>query len=303
MQANTKSAFVLATLIWVNFSTISHAALPQGRFTDPKPVAGIDLSNELYPVVSPSGLELYFTYDSENNQDIWVARRSARDMAFESVTRVAEINSSAGDNPGSVSADGLTFYFGSGRRGNFDMYQATRPDLDSPFQHITDLGSGVVDSALDNMPFVSPDGMSLYYHRSGTPGSPDHRLWSASRSDLSESFTNAMDLGNIVNGSPTIDSWKPSVSSDGLTLFFSDGFFGAPRPGGVGAIDIWISHRETVDDPFGAPINVNDAWPGTLVNTNSLEGLASISADWPAPGSKLYYGALRNGRADIWEAT
>jgi Tol biopolymer transport system component len=303
MQAGSKGVFFLASLPLVCFSSMCLAALPQGRFTDPKPVAGIDLNSEIYPVISPSGLELYFTSDSGSNQDIWVASRSAVDVPFESVARVSEVNSSAGDNPGSASADGLTLYFGSGRRGNYDMFQATRPDLDSPFQDITDLGSGVVVSALDNMPFVSPDGMSLYYHRSNTPGSTNQRLWTATRDNFGDSFANAMDLGNLVNGSPTIDSWKPSVSSDGLTLFFSDGFFGAPRPGGVGAMDVWISHRETLDDPFGEPINLNNAWPGTQVNTASMEGMASISADWPAAGSKLYYGTLGNGGGDIWEAT
>jgi WD40 repeat protein len=45
----------------------------------------------------------------------------------------------------------------------------------------------------------------------------------------------------------------PVSSRDGKTFFLASN-----RPGGVGGIDIWVSRRESVDDPWGAPVNVGE---------------------------------------------
>ncbi len=301
MIVRTMSVAACAVLFCLSGS--SSAEIPQGRFVHPRLVAGIDLNFEAYPVISASGLELYFRSDVRDDPEIWVATRSNSNGPFESVSILAEINSSSNDNPGGISSDGLTLYFGSNRSGNFGMYQATRADLSSPFGDITDLGPGVNTNELENFPFVSTDGLSLYYHKSSFATSTEHRLWMATRQDPNGTFGNAADLGDIVNGNPTIDTWKPSVSADGLTIFFSDGFFGDPRLGGKGGLDVWVSHRDSTADAFGAPMNLNDMWPGTEVNTEQLEGMAYISPDWPAVGSKLYYNSVAEEQLEIFEAT
>lgn len=280
------------------------AEVPQGRFVDPQVVLDPTTSDPAYyPVVSSDGLELYFRRDVNDNPEIWVATRENVDQMFTNARAVTGVNSPSNDNTGGISADGLTLYFGSERGGNFNMYQATRADLNSPFGNVRSLGPGVNTSILDNMPFVSPDGLSMYYHRSTYGGSSDHRLWTATRPDTKSIFGNAMDLGDAVNGNPTADSWKPTVSTDGLTVFFSDGFFGLPRPGGQGGMDIWVSYRESTEDSFGVPVNLNDLWPGTEVNTQMWEGMAYISPDWPAVGSKIYYSSLTEDTTRIMAAT
>lgn len=45
----------------------------------------------------------------------------------------------------------------------------------------------------------------------------------------------------------------PASSRDGKTFFLASN-----RPGGVGGIDIWVSRRESVDEPWGAPVNVGE---------------------------------------------
>jgi len=73
----------------------------------------------------------------------------------------------------------------------------------------------------------------------------------------------------------------PVLSPDGLSLYqVSD------RPGGSGALDIWVSQRAGKDDPWGAPENL-----GLPINTSSN--------DWgpaPVPGHGLFF--VSSGRAD-----
>jgi len=93
--------------------------------------------------------------------------------------------------------------------------------------------------------------------------------------------------------------WEPSISSDGLSLYFSDGHspqFGNRLPGGFGGQgDIWMITRETIHDAWGAPVNIGSA-------VNSLNALhPSLLAD----GLSLYFQSHRPGGdlCDIMVAT
>jgi len=45
----------------------------------------------------------------------------------------------------------------------------------------------------------------------------------------------------------------PIQSPDGLSLYMASN-----RAGGLGGIDIWVAHRESTDDPWGAPENLGE---------------------------------------------
>ncbi|HLA19443.1 MAG TPA: hypothetical protein VJ253_09010 [Dehalococcoidia bacterium] len=53
----------------------------------------------------------------------------------------------------------------------------------------------------------------------------------------------------------------PSISKDGTSLYFASN-----RAGGLGGVDIYVSARSDVDDPWGAPVNV-----GPPINTSADE--------------------------------
>ena len=82
------------------------------------------------------------------------------------------------------------------------------------------------------------------------------------------------------------------ISADGRSLFFN-----STRPGGWGRNDLWVTTRETISAPWGAPANI-----GATVNAPSVDYPHYISAD----GLLLYLTSDRQGgygQADIWRTT
>jgi Tol biopolymer transport system component len=88
----------------------------------------------------------------------------------------------------------------------------------------------------------------------------------------------------------------PFVSRDGKTLYLASN-----RPGGLGELDIWVSTRASVNDPWGAPVNVgepvnspaNDFCP-TIARDGHLFYFVSARAGG-CGGSDIYVTRLRDG--------
>ena len=103
-------------------------------------------------------------------------------------------------------------------------------------------------------------------------------------------------FGTPTNMGPTVNSsssdWSPSISADGLTLYFNSN-----RPGGYGDYDLWVTTRPTVSDPWGTPVNL-----GPTVNGPTKEAFPSISAD----GLSLFFESTQTGGYgghDLWVTT
>jgi hypothetical protein len=67
---------------------------------------------------------------------------------------------------------------------------------------------------------------------------------------------------------PSLDGC-PFVSRDGKTFYMA-----SDRPGGEGLIDIWISTRESAENPWGEPFN-----PGPPINSEANDFCPTISRD------------------------
>ncbi len=93
------------------------------------------------------------------------------------------INSPAQEIRGSVSRDGLTYFFASDRSGEnggaeFDIYVATRETTSERFDNVTALGPPIGGSTLEVCPTISPNwpaaGSKLYFASwTGSEGSED----------------------------------------------------------------------------------------------------------------------------------
>ena len=164
-------------------------------------------------------------------------------------------------------------------------------NADFVFGTPTNLGPPINTSSSDQGPSISADGLELYFC-SGRPGGYSNRdIWVATRPTSSDPWGEPVNLGPTVNSSSP--EWAPSISADGLTLYF---FSGAGR-GGYGGYDLWVTTRATKEDDWGNPVNL-----GPPVNSSYLDAMGSISAD----GLSLFFTSDRpggSGSGDIWVTT
>jgi len=158
---------------------------------------------------------------------------------------------------------------------------------DFTFGEPTNLGPNVNSSFDDAGPCISADGLKLYFSSNRPGGFGGYDLRVASRETTDDDWGDSVNLGSPANSQYSY--WDPSISTDGLTLYFSDGH--APNflnhlPGSLGGQgDIWMVTRPTLDDAWGAPVNIGSA-------VNSQHAIhPSISAD----GLSLYFESHRPG--------
>jgi Tol biopolymer transport system component len=203
------------------------------------------------------------------------------------------VNNSARDIWKSISADGLALFFHSTRTEGYgagDLWVTTRATIEDDWGEPVNLGPTVNSRYIDGGPSISADGLSLYFssNRPGTSGSRD--IWLTKRATTNDPWGEPVNLGSTVN-SVYIDA-TPGISADGLSLYFL-----SDRPGGSGDIDLWVTTRRTVSDPWGTPVNL-----GPTVNSSALDAGPNISAD----GLTLFFNSDRpggSGSSDLWVTT
>jgi len=201
------------------------------------------------------------------------------------------MNSSVYDTSPCISSDNLELYFASERSGGSggdDLWFTTRPTVSDSWSEPVNLGQTVNSSVHDWKPSISTDGLSLYFtsQRSGGNGGYSD-IWVTRRITKDNPWEEPVNLGPTIN-SPAYEG-HPTISTDGLTLFFSSDI-----AGGFGSDDIWMSTRQTIDDEWDIPINL-----GPIVNSTRMDGWMDVSSD----NRVLIFGSNRSGNWDIWKTT
>jgi hypothetical protein len=139
---------------------------PNGTFDTASPLASINSSStDHLPWTSADELTLYFTSRRSGTLDIWRSSRASRAQAFGAPAAVAELNSSADDNGGTLTQDDRTIIISSNRpngAGGFDLYQAVRAATDEPFSTPEPL-TALNTSATEADPALSADGQELFF--------------------------------------------------------------------------------------------------------------------------------------------
>lgn len=134
------------------------------------------------------------------------------------------------------------------------------------------LSSMINTTGFEGGPSLSTDGLELYFvsDRPGALGGPgDQDIYVSRRASIHDDWGEPERVPRPIS-SPFFDI-TPSISLDGLSLYFGSnrpGPFSPPLP------DLWVSHRATVNEPWGEAVNLG---PG--VNTPLFEGSISVSAD------------------------
>lgn len=191
----------------------------------------------------------------------------------------------------------------------YDLYTATRSDLQSPFLNISNLT--VLNSAADDTePSVTGDGLTIFFESSR---SGNFDLYSASRGSAASAFTTAPIALTALN--TAVSEADPFVREDGQVLYYRSGgdifratlggggfanpvavvaintagleanpvvtpdeltiFFASDRSDGSakGGTDIWTAKRANTSVSFGAPANVQE------LNTSASESPQFVTRD------------------------
>ena len=238
------------------------------------------------PVLPADGLSIYFDsnrYGGSGDYDVWVSTRETVDDSWSApVSLPSPVNSSAWDGVPSISPDGLTLFLSSDRPGGLgatDIWVTSRPTRADPWSAPVNLGAPVNSAADEWTQSISADKLELYFTswRSGGSGGAD--LWITTRETIEADWTAPVNLGPGVNSSA--DDINPSISTDGLCLFFF-----SLRPGGYGTRDIWMTTRRSRDDDWQTPVNV-----GPPINSASMDQ----GAFYWHPGRLLFFCSSRPG--------
>jgi hypothetical protein len=240
--------------------------------------------NEWGPCLSADGLELYFgsgRFGGSGAEDLWVTTRSTTDDDWSTPVNLGStINSSSPEGMPSISSDGLELYFSSGRPGGYgdgDIWVTTRATKEDLWEEPVNLGPTVNSSSLEIGSRISADGLSLYFNSDRPGSSGEWDLWVTTRATTDENWSEPVSL---------MPAAYSSLSTDGLVLFFQDD-----------NLDIWLTQRKTMADPFGTAVKLPPQ-----VNTSRVEGAPSLSYD----GSTLYFSSNNSGgygMNDTWQVS
>jgi Tol biopolymer transport system component len=302
MLRNMKTKLLALALVFTLTVEVLNA-----YFTFGKPInlgSNVNSSaNEYDPGISSDGLELYFHSERPGGYgslDIWVTRRSTTKEEWgETVNLGSTVNSSTLDTCPSISPDGLALYFSSyrsGGSGKYDLWVTKRSTREDPWGPPENLESSINTSGGEAHPFISADGLSLYFAGAASPmdtprvgGYGGGDIWltelTTGRQGTKLIWGASVNLGATINSS--VYDAAPCLSADGLMLFFH-----SDRTGGYGNHDIWIARRKTPDDPWEEPLNL-----GSPVNTSAADAGPALSGD----GKTLYFFSGRTGGIGAWD--
>jgi Tol biopolymer transport system component len=144
----------------------------------------------------------------------------------------------------------------------------------------------------EDAPSISVDNLTLYFSSDRPGGYGQYDLWVTTRKTTDDPWSEPVNLGPTVNTDAS--EHAPSISADGLELYFSEHMFERSRPGGLGEADIWVTRRQTKNDPWETPINL-----GSIINSSGDEGGPCISID----GLALYFFSNRDSTHSDWLGT
>ena len=152
------------------------------------------------------------------------------------------------------------------------------------------LGSAVNSSAGEVKPFLSDDGLTLYFNSNRDGGAGRSDIWFSTRDSIESEWNQPTNFAAI---NTSLGDLSPSISLDGLSFYYDSG-----DPDNVTRSRILSLSRDSTEDAWGPPIALPEPIYDAVANTYS----PSMSADGL---SMLFHSDRANGEgnSDLWEAT
>lgn len=234
--------------------------------------------------LSPDGLEIWFTSNRTPNlggTDVWVARRATVDSAFGPAQNAgAPINSGAPEACPTMRPGGWLVWT-SLRAGAGDLYRAKLDRRTGTWSQMSRYGSNI------NSPNAIEESASFYETESGD----EVMIFSSARDNGRNQIYQSVNGGpaSLVQGgvfSQTAASARPSVSKDGLEIFFDSN-----RQ--TGNIDFWTARRSSTSEPWGTAERLSFSSSEGTGAFFQLGFDARPAISWD--GSRMVFASFRSG--------
>jgi len=254
--------------------------------------------HDVQPSISKDGLSLYFVRSPLGGKelDIWVSQREDENAPWGLPMILGSAINSASDGSPALTRDQHWLLFHSNRaggQGGFDLMASYRENIHDDFGWQTPVNLAVLNSKFNDAGATYFEGgelgvAELYFGSNRLTGIPGAFDIYVSRVTGDGTFG----LPELVPelSSPYSDQ-RPQISHDGRAILFQ-----SDRPGGKGDVDIWVSTRPSVLEPWTTPINLEG------VNSEYSEQMPTISSD----GMALIFMSDRPGGfggGDLWFCT
>jgi WD40-like Beta Propeller Repeat len=190
-----------------------------------------------------------------------------------------------------LAGDGRVLYVSQTKGNPFkdeDIYTVTRASLSSTRFAAPVRLDALNSAAFDGSACPSDDGLELFFSSARPGGAGGRDLWHSRRTSLAAPWGPPVALAEI---NAAEDDQNPSLSADGLRLYFASG-----RAGPKGREAIYTASRSGRGQPFGAPGRLMD-----LASAND-DGAPFVSTD----GLTIVFSSDRpggQGSLDVWIAS
>ncbi len=242
-----------------------------------EPVPVVEVNTEFHdksPFLSHDGLTLYFSRQDGpgfHYTRIYQATRPEPFGPFASAEEISALNYNGGHvDYAWVSPDNLRMYYYRTESGSIQRLKVTqRKSVDEPWRRGSDINEL---NAIGNAacPTLTQDELTIVFTVRDHPfGIGGYDIWTATRSNRYLPFGNKTNLTEI--NSSELDA-HPSISPDGLTLYFDSERNGASQ--------LFEATRESLDVSFGAPEHLS-----SFDSPESSLSYPSVSSD----GTALYF--------------
>ncbi len=256
-------------------------------------------ANDQHPAISPDGLSLYFHSNRTGNipgsnagtTDIWVTHRETLTSAFGPAVNLGPtFNSVGNDTAPNVSSDGHYLIFGSDRDGGCgasDIWLSHRANTSvdigvGGWEPPVNMGCSINSSVAEDGPFLFTDPDThkdtLYFCAQGrTGGLGDWDVWMSQKKPNGD-WSDPVDVTEL---NTTARDTRTAFRYDGLEMYIT-----SMRPGSVAAsdgtpsLDLWVSTRAKLEDPWGTPTNVAGD-----IDTPYADGAPVLSPD----GTEMFF--------------
>lgn len=215
------------------------------------------------------------------------------------------INSAFSDQQPAISKNGLSLYFTSNRPGSlggFDIQVSQRASVDDPWGPPVNLGPTLNTTSNEGNPAFSRDGHLMFFQSDRPGGLGGIDIWVSRREDKHDDFgwQLPVNLGAGVNTAAGDQAPSYFENDEGDCENDDEGvpqlYFASDRPGGLGALDIYLSEQMT-DGSFGPAVLV------TELSSPRGDSRPSIRHD----GLEIFFQSNRVGAIglsnDLWVAT